>query len=300
MIWEFEDCARILEEMRPRIGRHDWAINLSRWSLGKGRRAQKRTESLIKRVFNPAKPLFVFEVSGLKVLGDRRDRYARGIAVEPDYEEASVASILESVAAVPGAVLDVGANMGVLMTLLASRTKERVISVEPDPETARRAACAVALNGLRNVTVVNAAIGDHVGEAVFFTAPGSSDAASLSGKTVDSPVLKEVRVPLVTIDSLVEQCGLEKVSFLKIDVEGYEPQAIAGAEQTVLRHHPELFFEYHWEIAPKLGWKAEDITAKLDQWGSYRYFVLHETDPVRDFPPTPEMGLSVNVWCRRG
>lgn len=298
MIWSYDDCVRILEEVRPMIGRHDWAMNLSRWSLSKGRRTQKRVESLIKRAYNRARPYFVFESGGLKLMGDRRDRYARGIAVMPGYEEAPAARILESVAAHPGAILDIGANMGVVMAILASRTQERVISVEPDPETARRAACAVALNGLRNVTVVNAAIGDHDGEAVFFSAPGSSDAASLSGKTVDSPVLKEVRVPLVTIDSLVEKCGIDKVGFLKIDVEGYEPQAIDGAEQTIRRHHPELFFEYHWQIAPKLGWKAEDIKAQLEEWGSYRYFILHETDPIRDFPPTPEMGLSVNVWCR--
>ncbi len=298
MILQYEDFERILAEMMPKVGKNDWAMNLSRWSQTKGRRTKKRVESIVKRVMNRRKPYFIFESSGLKMFGDRRDRYARGIAVMPGYEEAPAQYILESLRENPGAYLDVGTNMGVVAALIASRTDQRVIAVEPDPETARRAACTFALNGLRNITLYSAAVGDHNGETTFFTAPGSSDAASLSGITVGATT-REVKVPVVTIDAIVETCKLDRVGFIKIDVEGFEPQAIKGGENTIRRDQPEMFFEYHYEIAPKIGWKPEDVRDQIEQLAHYRYFVLHEDDPVQDFPPTREMGISVNVWCRR-
>ena len=171
MILQYEDFERILAEMMPKVGKNDWAMNLSRWSQDKGRRTKKRVESIVKRAMNKRKPYFIFESGGLKMFGDRRDRYARGIAVMPGYEEAPAQYILESLRANPGAYLDVGTNMGVVAALIASQTKERVIAVEPDPATARRAACTFALTGPRNITLYSAALGHHNGQHSFFPPP---------------------------------------------------------------------------------------------------------------------------------
>lgn len=51
---------------------------------------------------------------------------------------------------------------------------------------------------------------------------------------------KTVRVPLTTIDELVTELRLPKVDFIKMDVEGAERNALAGARQTILRFKPRI------------------------------------------------------------
>lgn len=298
VILEFGDFERILAETLPLVGNSNWAVNLARWSQARGRHSQRHVQSLFKRAMNNKRPYFIFEAGGLKFVGDRRDRYARTIAAAPSYEDASVGYILQSLRANPGAYLDVGTNMGVVAALVAKKIDQQVIAVEPHLLTAKRAASAFALNGLRNVTLHVAAVGDHQGEVAFYSTPGSSDASSLSGVNAGVMATKTT-VPLVTIDSIVEDKGIDRVGFIKIDVEGFEPLAIKGASETIKRDQPDLFFEYHFDIAPKLGWTAEEVRDQVEALARYKYSIVHENDPVREFPPTRDMGVNVNVWCRR-
>ena len=47
-------------------------------------------------------------------------------------------------------------------------------------------------------------------------------------------------VPLVTVDSLVANLALTRVDFIKLDIEGAEKNAIAGARQTMAHFRPRL------------------------------------------------------------
>ncbi len=47
-------------------------------------------------------------------------------------------------------------------------------------------------------------------------------------------------VPLTTIDRLVEELKLERVDFIKMDVEGAEQRALRGGQATLARFHPRL------------------------------------------------------------
>ena len=49
------------------------------------------------------------------------------------------------------------------------------------------------------------------------------------------PVLK---APLTTIDKLVAELGLERVDFIKMDIEGAEVRAINGGRETLARYRP--------------------------------------------------------------
>jgi hypothetical protein len=57
---------------------------------------------------------------------------------------------------------------------------------------------------------------------------------------------KATYVPVTTIDKLVAQLGLPRVDFIKMDIEGSELQALAGAPQTIARFIPKLAIaSYH-------------------------------------------------------
>jgi len=83
--------------------------------------------------------------------------------------------------------------------------------------------------GNPNITLLNAGVYDHDGEARF-QAVGSGS----SRITDNSNATASIRVQ--TIDSL----ALEKVTFIKMDVEGAERNALKGAEKTILRDKPKL------------------------------------------------------------
>jgi hypothetical protein len=51
---------------------------------------------------------------------------------------------------------------------------------------------------------------------------------------------KKVKVPLTTIDILAAELGLQRVDFIKMDIEGAEKAVLRGAAKTIRRHHPRM------------------------------------------------------------
>lgn len=146
----------------------------------------------------------------------------------------------------PGSlVFDVGANVG-------SRTRVflnlgcRVVAVEPQPALARR------LRRMSSVAVEQVALGAQPGRATL-RIPQAHTIASLcdewiaavkrSGRFAEYNWTGEIEVEVTTLDALIKRHGLP--DFVKIDVEGYEPEVIAGLAQPVRA----LSFEYVPEIA---------------------------------------------------
>lgn len=52
-------------------------------------------------------------------------------------------------------------------------------------------------------------------------------------------------VTVTTLDRVVTQQGLQRVSLVKIDVEGAESRVLAGAAETLKQHRPNLIVELH-------------------------------------------------------
>lgn len=129
-------------------------------------------------------------------------------------------------------VYDVGANIGFTAALLASRGA-RVIAFEPSP----RAFGLLKKNARAGIEARQIALSDQPGR-LFFEERDRLDLSSVA----DAGALA---IEAVTIDSLGEAPTL-----IKIDVEGYEPQVLRGATET-LRAGPVLFFEALNEAALK-------------------------------------------------
>ena len=60
------------------------------------------------------------------------------------------------------------------------------------------------------------------------------------------------RVPLTTVDKLVAELKLPRVDFIKMDIEGAEPKALAGARDTLAKFKPRLSIaSYHEPDHPR-------------------------------------------------
>lgn len=137
-------------------------------------------------------------------------------------------------------VLDVGAHIG-SFTAAVNRLGHplgRIIAFEPVPTKA---------NWLKrrfpDLEVHQAAAGGGVGEITFYVDQLSSALSSMvppGSEGIDNPTISKVQVPLTTIDAVV---GNRQISFVKMDVEGAELEAIRGARQVLSDSRPILMFE---------------------------------------------------------
>lgn len=142
--------------------------------------------------------------------------------------------------------LDIGANIGNHTCFFASRFS-RTISAEPSRIIASILQANILLNDLQDkVIVVEAAISNNNGSALHYTAMGDNlGGSSLDNTRYDTKVAKGKEVRVITGDVMVSNAIRvgEKVSFIKIDVEGHEYAVIEGLTETITRDQPVVLFE---------------------------------------------------------
>lgn len=101
----------------------------------------------------------------------------------------------------------------------------RVYMFEPSPVNLAQA--ERRLRGLRDIVIVPNAVSDTPGRLAFDPDGGSASRVAHSGS---------LEVDVVTIDDTIA----ERVTFIKMDLEGWEKHALVGAKGHVLRDHPKL------------------------------------------------------------
>jgi FkbM family methyltransferase len=147
-------------------------------------------------------------------------------------------------------VLDCGANIGVFTRRALEMGAAKVIAIEPGPENVeclRRNFQQEVFEG--RVVVYAKGVWDKNDFLDLNVDPNNSAADSFLIKREGSRTV--ARVPLTTIDNLTAELGLPRVDFIKMDIEGAEPQALNGALDTLRRHRPRLSISaYHADDHP--------------------------------------------------
>jgi FkbM family methyltransferase len=138
-----------------------------------------------------------------------------------------------------GCVLDIGANCGYFSLLAASRGA-RAYAFEPLQRNLRLLHASVALNRFEGIEIMAAAASDSPRTLVI--------GASYTNGIVAEPrneiqaALAADYVAAVCVDDVIP--GDEAVSLIKIDVEGHEYLALAGASRTIRKHRPVIISEF--------------------------------------------------------
>ena len=76
-----------------------------------------------------------------------------------------------------------------------------------------------------------------------------------------------------TLDNLVAECGLDRVDFVKMDVDGFEGKVLRGARSVLATWRPTLVFELSPGAMAVHGDSAVDLVAELEGLG---YALTHE------------------------
>jgi FkbM family methyltransferase len=213
-----------------------------------------------------------------------RDQFiGRSLEVYGEFSEGEVALFRRLIQ--PGdTVVDVGANVGAHTLPLAQLVgaSGQVLAFEPQRWLYYCLCANVALNDLTNVLCHQAALGERRGSLVVpeldYAAGGNFGGLELANV---NPGGWSYTVPLERIDDL----GLSRCHFLKIDVEGMEQQVLAGAVETIRRFQPLLYVEDDRRD------KSAELRAFLQSLG-YQLF-LHQP-PL--FNPDNFLGRRDNVF----
>ncbi|MCB4822983.1 FkbM family methyltransferase [Roseicella aerolata] len=187
---------------------------------------------------------------------------------------AEMAAVAAAVLPEDGAVLDVGANIGLSALALAPLVQRgRILAVEPSPRTAEALRRTLAMNGLEDRVAVEAvALGAAPGMAEFHEAEHSAGAHLMDPATLGGAALPKVRVPVETVDALVARHGVARLDFVKIDVEGFETEVLDGAKGTLERFRPAVFAEFNaWVLQCN---RNVSPRAVLEDWLA-RFPVVH-------------------------
>lgn len=135
---------------------------------------------------------------------------------------------------------DAGANVGAVSLVLAKLCGPagKVYAFEPGPPNLERLRANVALNPSleARLEIIPAGVGSAAGELGWSEEPGNPGNALLSAEG-------SLRVPVITLDDFAASHSIARLDFIKIDVEGMELDVMRGAQHTLRRFHPALYFE---------------------------------------------------------
>lgn len=142
-----------------------------------------------------------------------------------------------------GTLLDVGANIGNHALYLADAF-DAVHCFEPDPAIADRLAANAALNAIP-LHIHRVGLGAVDAELPFYpTEEGNLGTGSFAPRFGDAVTTLPVR----NGDTYLAAAAIRDVSFIKIDVEGFELQVIEGLRHTIERDLPTIVLEFDGEL----------------------------------------------------
>lgn len=188
----------------------------------------------------------------------------QSIAVHGMWEQAQ----LEELAALATArridfFIDAGANSGFYSVMFAIKNlAERIIAFEPDPENYARMMTNLKANALSScVEAVQIALGDTASEVTLYQGAKHNLGESTIAVPEQTPQDVVFQVKQARFDDLYKISG--KTLIVKIDVEGYEFQTLAGFERTLRDNACYLQIEHYGE-------RHEELKAYMASAG-YRY-----------------------------
>lgn len=172
-----------------------------------------------------------------------------------------------------GVVLDCGAHAGLYTTFFAKVVGEqgRVFAFDPFPQNNIQVEVNAILNNVKNVHVEWAGVG-----AQRSTKSVSNKGQKLSEAVQDHDMIEIRAVPL---DDYVQY----KPTFIKLDVEGFEVEALKGAQRVLNDCLPKCYIEIHPQFLPLFGADSRDLFNLIPL---HRYNALLSTKEINNGAPT--------------
>jgi FkbM family methyltransferase len=184
-------------------------------------------------------------------------------------ESARIEQVMERIIKPDSNCIDVGCHIGsTLSDMLKLAPRGKHLAFEPVPRKA-----AWLRRKFPEVTVHEAAVADSNVAIPFVdnqSRPGFSGFGARRANGTDQ--VREISVQCKRLDDL----GLGKIDFIKIDVEGAELMVLRGGREMILRDKPTIVFESGPGAAARLGLADRDLFGLLNDDLKYRVYFLKD------------------------
>jgi FkbM family methyltransferase len=208
----------------------------------------------------------------------------RGIETFTHGYAPEIGALIDSLVPSDGVLFDVGANWGYFTINMASRPffRGKIHAFEPIAESFSDLTGLVAETKIEGMVYCHQIALSNIDGQAKMKIPNH-----FSGMATISPDRDGITVNLVKLDDL----GLGKVDFIKIDVEGHEYQVIDGAREVINTYRPYIIFEDWYQSGPvkfdqllsaEQALKELDYSLFLPCWikpdGSFYYTLIGECE----------------------
>jgi FkbM family methyltransferase len=168
-------------------------------------------------------------------------------------------------------IFDIGANIGWYSIHLSKKLiGTKIYSFEPIPETFSKLKKNVELNSINNINLVNLPLSNEIQNLLFYYSPSATGASS-SVNISEEKDIKKLECTTDTIDNFVSNNKIEKIDFIKCDVEGSELFVFQGGIESIKKYSPVIFTEMLRKWALKFNYHPNDIINLLKSMG-YKCF----------------------------
>jgi len=173
-------------------------------------------------------------------------------------------------------VLDVGANIGMTALALSQICPDgQIVAIEPVPRTFEHLRRNVAEANAGNIEVFNFALGSRGGLAPMQGHPSNLACSFIadSYKIPDADHFSH-EVTVKRLDETFGELSLDRLDFLKVDVEGFELEVFEGAKETLSAYRPIVFLEMnHWCLNIYRKISIPEFRERLMQYFPYVFAV---------------------------
>lgn len=192
-------------------------------------------------------------------------------------------------------MFDVGANVG-WYSLIAKKLNPSVkmYMFEPSPITYQRLVNNLKLNDLNCNGAYNIGFYNSSGKLDFYYDKTCSGASSLMDIQEKGSVEK-ISVEMMKMDDWAKDNHIDKVDFIKCDVEGAELFVYEGGIELIKKSKPIIFSEILRKWSAKFGYHPNDIIHLLSTIG-YECFVIGETGNLKKFGLVDEETIETNYF----
>jgi FkbM family methyltransferase len=231
-----------------------------------------------KRLYDKEKPVNLVVKDG-NVFNLSRHNNVESRVFSPEGFEKHLCFLFSGIVGDGHNVLDVGANCGLHTVGFAKSagSEGKVWAFEPVLYSFEKLQLNLAINGLSNTVCVNAALGEskttvkmNVAKPDSFYLGNSSIVKNEKYDSLDATgELDILDVKMLTIDEYFSSQEVERLDFIKIDVEGYEISVLKGAIATLEKFKPVIVMEYSQSRLAHLGVDESDFSTILRGYTCY-------------------------------
>ena len=211
-------------------------------------------------------------IDGDKIFLDEKDSLL--LSINKIYEKNETNFVKDSVNK-GDIVIDIGANIGYYTLMFAKLVGDtgKIYAFEPDPKNFSILEKNIQVNGYNNIILEKKAVSNKLGKSTLYMNENSA------GSSMHKPnnVVNQIYVDLITLDNYFEVNTITP-DFIKIDIEGYELNALKGMEsilqssdktKIMIEYNPLTKKEFNSDpmdnltFLSELGFKFKDLNSSV-------------------------------------